>query len=74
MCQLAFTGYQHVRVGNLWLQEMREEGELKFEKVLGTENPADLMTKLVTPALRRKHCDMMGLETKEGRAHMSLHI
>ena len=37
---------RHVRVGNLWLQEMREEGELKFEKVLGNKNPADLMNKL----------------------------
>ena len=65
---------RHVRVGNLWLQEMREEGELKFEKVLGSENPADLMTKLVTPAFRRRHCEALGLESKDGRANESLQI
>ena len=26
---------RHVRVGDLWLQEKREEGELKFQKILG---------------------------------------
>ncbi|MDA8582757.1 reverse transcriptase domain-containing protein [bacterium] len=65
---------RHVRVGNLWLQERREEGDLKFEKILGTENPADLMTKLVAPTLRRKHCEKMGLESKDGRANESLNL
>ena len=65
---------RHVRVGNLWLQEMREEGELKFEKILDTDNPADLMTRLVTPALRRKHCEALSLESQAGRAHESLNI
>ena len=53
---------------------MREEGELKFEKVLGSENPADLMTKLVTPVVRRRHCEALGLESKDGRANESLQI
>ena len=53
---------------------MREDGDLKFEKVLGSENPADLMTKLVTPALRKKHCEAMSLEIREGRAYESLKL
>ena len=36
---------RHVKVGMLWIQEKVEEGELQVVKVLGTENPADAMTK-----------------------------
>ena len=36
---------RHVKVGMMWIQEKVEEGEIQIEKVLGTENPADLMTK-----------------------------
>ena len=64
---------RHVRVGNLWVQEKRESGELIFAKVKGTDNPADLMTKLITsPTLRRSHMDKLSLEYKVGRAHESL--
>ena len=36
---------RHVKVGDLWIQEKQEQGELKYNKVLGTSNPADLLTK-----------------------------
>ena len=39
---------RHVRVGLLWIQERIEDGDLAMEKVLGTNNPADLMTKNFT--------------------------
>ena len=36
---------RHVRVGMLWVQQKEEDGELKYSKVLGDDNPADLLTK-----------------------------
>ena len=38
---------RHVRVGDLWIQEKVEDGELQMQKVWGEENPADAMTKNV---------------------------
>ena len=39
---------RHVRVGQLWVQEKSENGELRYRKVKGTENPADVLTKSLT--------------------------
>ena len=36
---------RHVEVKQLWLQQAVAEGRFKLSKVLGTENPADIMTK-----------------------------
>ena len=65
---------RHVRVGHLWVQEMRETGELRYEKIKGTANPADLMTKLVNPSLREQHMQRMSLQKKAGRAEESLQV
>ena len=35
---------RHVRVGNLWIQQQVEDGEISIDKVKGEQNPADLMT------------------------------
>ena len=39
---------RHVRIGHLWVQELAERDEVRFAKVRGTENPADLLTKHLT--------------------------
>ena len=36
---------RHINVSCLWIQERIEEKELELRKVLGTNNPADMMTK-----------------------------
>ena len=36
---------RHINVNSLWIQERQNEKDLELRKVLGTENPADLMTK-----------------------------
>ena len=36
---------RHIDTGHLWIQEVAAKGRLKFEKVLGRDNPADLYTK-----------------------------
>ena len=39
---------RHVEVKQLWLQQAVAEGRFKLSKILGTENPADVMTKYKT--------------------------
>ena len=36
---------RHVRIGHLWVQELAEAEVVRFRKVHGASNPADLMTK-----------------------------
>ena len=39
---------RHLEISYLWLQKEIREGKVEVHKVLGTENPADLMTKILT--------------------------
>ena len=41
--------------------------KLKFGKVEGKENAADLMTKNVPRELAKAHCDKLNVTDKEGR-------
>ena len=63
---------RHIKVGMLWIQEKAEEGELKYKKVAGTDNPADLLTKY----LAQRNIDDGMVRTSsaclEGRAESSL--
>ena len=36
---------RHLRLGDLWIQEKAQTGEVAYYKVAGERNPADLMTK-----------------------------
>ena len=63
---------RHVRVGMLWVQEAAEEGHLKYTKVLGTQNPADLMTKVLSYTVIDKHMMYIAQETRTGAAEAGL--
>ena len=39
---------RHLEIRDLWLQKEIRDGKVEVHKVLGTENPADLMTKILT--------------------------
>ena len=39
---------RHVRVGQLWVQQLAEEDDVRFKKIWGEENPTDLSTKYLT--------------------------
>ena len=39
---------RHVEIRDLWLQKEVREGKVLVHKIVGTENPADLMTKILT--------------------------
>ena len=64
---------RHIHVSSLWVQE-KQDHELEFRKVLGTENPADLMTKYLV----RDKVDACMMKLKqarlEGRAKSGLEL
>ena len=39
---------RHIEVSELWLQELVKDKRIKLNKVLGTNNPADMMTKFLS--------------------------
>ena len=47
---------------------MQESEGVEYHKVLGAENPADLMTKYLARDTVDKHMHAMGQEVREGRA------
>ena len=65
---------RHVRVGLLWIQEKQEEGELDVKKILGDDNPADLLTKNVPAAKVEQIMELIGREYKTGRAEVSVKL
>ena len=65
---------RHVNINCLWIQERQNEKDLELRKVLGTENPADLMTN----HLARQPLDTCMLQLNQhrvkGRAQAGLDI
>ena len=47
VCKRGLGRMRHLDIRDLWLQKEVEDGRLEIVKVLGTENPADLMTKIL---------------------------
>ena len=46
---------RHINISSLWIPETQDLHQLDMRKVLGTENPADLMTKYLTRAVMDTH-------------------
>ena len=59
---------RHINVQYLWLQSKVRDKVLAVKKVLGTENPADLMTKYLDAATMEGHMARMGFWYADGRA------
>ena len=53
---------KHIEIRDLWLQEEVLKGQVEVMKVLGTENPADLMTKFLNVAEIRARLAYLNLE------------
>ena len=58
---------RHLHVSDLWVQDRLKKGDFKLTKVLGSENPADLLTKHVPRETMSKHMEFLGLIAEEGR-------
>ena len=65
---------RHVRVGQLWVQQLAEDGDVQFLKVSGTQNPADLFTKHLPAMKIAELCSRASLVHADGRADSSLII
>ena len=59
---------RHIRTQALWIQEVRVTGRLAYKKVLGSRNPADILTKHVASTLQDQHLATIGAEVRGGRA------
>ena len=65
---------RHINVSALWIQDVQDREGASYMKVLGTENPADLMTKYLTREKVDNAIDKMGQAVQVGRASSSLDI
>ena len=69
MCRRRGLGkVRHLAVADLWIQDKVKCKELALEKVLGIENPADLLTKYLDGPAQDGHVARIGLVNEEGRA------
>ena len=59
---------RHIQTGLLWIQQIAAEQRLKFEKVLGKENLADLSTKRLDEKTKYLHTKASGYQYIIGRA------
>ena len=62
---------RHLDVGTLWLQEAQLRKILSIQKVLGTANPADLMTKHLGRDQINQYCKALGVEFRGGRSEVA---
>ena len=58
----------------MWIQEKEESGEIKYNKVWGEHNPADVLTKAVEKGRLERLASWVGLREREGLADKGLNI
>ena len=72
MCRRRGMGkIRHLDVTDLWCQSKVRSGAVSLVKVLGAENPADLMTKYVPRDILEKALATMRMSAKAGRAEVA---
>ena len=59
---------RHLHTSDLWVQDRLRRKDFRLTKVLGVDNPADLLTKHVPRDTMRKHMEAIGLVSEGGRA------
>ena len=59
---------RHLAVGQLWVQEKVRQGEVQLMKILGANNPADMLTKPRSQSGILRHMTKIGLQLQGGRA------
>ena len=65
---------RHIRVGQLWVQQLAEEEEVLYRKICGQDNPADLFTKHLTRIRIDYLLDLLNVRDAEGRAQEGLEV
>ena len=59
---------RHMAVHLLWLQERVALNDIAIHKILGSNNPSDILTKHVSRDLLDKFLKFMSLHLEDGRA------
>ena len=62
---------RHLDVTDLWCQEKVRDGTVTLHKVLGAENPADIMTKYVDSPTLLRMLPLMNLHHLDGRSEIA---
>jgi hypothetical protein len=65
---------KHVNVQWLWVQQVARREQIKFNKIHGTHNPADAMTKYLTKQTMERHMTTLGYEFMGGRAEAAARV
>ena len=65
---------RHVRIGMLWIQQLEESESVRFKKVAGKQNPADLMTKNLNFKETELHCEALSQWHTDGKAKGQLEL
>ena len=58
---------RHLATTDLWIQDKVRSRKLDLVKILGTENPADVLTKYVSRQLMQEAISKLGLRPMAGR-------
>ena len=60
---------RHLYVSHLWIQEIAARKTMSYDKVVGSQNPADIFTKVgIDSATVSRHVKSLGVEYVVGRA------
>ena len=59
---------RHLAVADLWVQDRLRTKDFQLRKILGTENPADMLTKHVERVLIERHLSKLCMRFTQGRA------
>ena len=62
---------RHIDTSYLWLQQDCIKEKIKMQKVLGTENPADMNTKRLKTEDIIRCTEMLNMEHRQGRAELA---
>ena len=65
---------RHINISCLWIQEVQGSKQLELRKVLGTENPADIMTKHLPRLSLDKCMKQLSQHHSHGRAKAGLDV
>jgi len=58
----------------LWIQDVQDRDGTEYTKILGTDNPADLMTKYLARDKIDRHMSTIGQGFRSGRAEKGLEM
>ena len=62
---------RHLAVADLWIQQKAKDGSAIYEKLPGTDNTSDIMTKPVEADVLEKHMRALGFEYRGGRHELT---